>query len=1205
MSVPPAASRPTSPTTASARPIAAPSRNVTAVLGPTNTGKTHLALERMVGHETGLIGLPLRLLAREVYDRVVAKVGADQVALITGEEKIRPEGARFSVCTVEAMPHEPDVAFLAIDEVQLCADPERGHTFTDRLLHARGHAETLFLGAQTAAAAISELVPGANFISRPRLSSLSYAGQKKITRLPRRSAVVAFSANEVYAIAELMRRQHGGAAVVMGALSPRTRNAQVALYQSGDVDYLVATDAIGMGLNLDVDHVAFSALRKFDGERHRDLTPGELGQIAGRAGRHMNDGTFGVSGDARPFDAEMVERLENHEFDPLKTLQWRSRAIAFDSLDALRDSLRQMPNHPRLARARMADDVSALEALARDPEIADKATKPDTVRLLWDVCQVPDYRKISHQAHGELVSKLFHSLTEGARKIDEDWFARQVDQSAKTDGDIDTLATRLAHIRTWTFVSNRADWLKDPAHWQARTRAIEDSLSDALHEQLTQRFIDKKTSALMKGMRESEGLSASLDEAGGLHVENHYVGKLDGFMFTHDPGADAAGIHGKAARHAAAQALAPELAMRVRRVVAAKDDAFKLAHDGHVMWRDQRIARLQAGDDQLKPTIALLVDEHMSNAEREKVQARLDTWCADLIKERLRPLVELSQADDITGLGRGIAFQLKEAFGCLRRDTVTKDIKTLEQTERAQLRRHGVRFGAFNIFFPVLLKPAQVDLLMVLWALKHGGEHGLSLDAMPTPPRPGLTSFPIDPAVPEPFYRVAGYHVCGPRAVRVDILERLADLIRPLLAWRAKGEQAATAKPPAGSTGEGGFVVVPDMMSILGCSSEELGGVLKALGFRSETRARPKTMPAAEPAKPAAAGPSATQAKNAGAAGTDAAQTTADAGAQAAKAAGTSPAAGASDAATPASAQPLDKVTEAASAPAASGESDKSEAPSVTVEPEGTPSHLAEGAQTTSEPAPEVPQVRAATPIEAPAGAAPGAATEAATPSEPPSQSATGDAASALEAPAAHGAEGGTESGTKGSASVGASEPAEAAAPSPTAEGQADATAGATQDAAAPDMIEIWRPARRRYGNEQRGRRHGGRGHAHADAAGASDAGGRAGEGQRRGPGRQRPSGQGSQGSGSDGARGPGGRGGPGNREGGQRAAGGAQGRGPGGGKGGQKSRRPKHGQDRRDRTPVHAVAAPKKKAADADSPFAALGALKSELAKRSKEPSS
>ena len=836
-------------------------RNVTAVLGPTNTGKTHLAIERMLGHESGMIGLPLRLLAREVYDKISARIGADKVALITGEEKIKPERARYWVATVEAMPRDVDVDFLAIDEIQLAGDPERGHVFTDRLLHARGRAETLLLGAQTMRDAIQDLIPGANFISRPRLSRLTYAGEKKITRLPGRSAVVAFSANEVYAIAELIRRQRGGTAVVLGALSPRTRNAQVALYQSGDVDFLVATDAIGMGLNLDVDHVAFSAVRKFDGQNFRNLTANEIGQIAGRAGRHMNDGTFGVTGNCEPFDADLVERLETHTFDNVRVLQWRNRRLEFSSLDRLRDSLREMPNEQRLTRARMADDVIALETLANDREIAGYATTSAAVQRLWEVCQIPDYRKISSQNHAELIGTIYGYLMGPEGRVPEDWFAKQVAFADRTDGDIDTLANRIAHIRTWTFVSNRADWLKDPGHWQARTRAIEDALSDALHEQLTQRFVDRRTSALMKGLRDKEELNAEIGEDGAIRVENHYVGSLKGFRFSPET-QSGDGIHGKAARSAAAQVLSRELGMRARRVAAAKADAFKVNRSGRILWRDEEIAALEPAEDPLKPQINLLADEHLTGPDREKVQARLEAWRDEVIAERLKPLVDIAKAEDLTGLARGIAFRLTESFGMVKRELIADMMKHLDQEARAQLRKYGVRFGAFNIYFPTLLKPAPAELAVTLWALKHAPAHGLTLETLPELPRAGLTSAAVQTTAPEALYRAYGFHVCGPRAVRLDILERLADLIRPLLAYRASPENATA--PPKGSTGDGGFIVTPEMMSILGCSPDELSNVLKALGFRLDRKTVPKPVEparadAAQAAEPASGAPEAPQ----------------------------------------------------------------------------------------------------------------------------------------------------------------------------------------------------------------------------------------------------------------------------------------------------------------------------------------------------------
>ena len=831
------------------------SGNVTAVIGPTNTGKTHLAIERMLGHDSGLIGLPLRLLAREVYDRIVARIGPARVALITGEERIKPKNPSYYVCTVEAMPQDVDVDFLAIDEVQLAGDPERGHIFTDRILHARGNSETLLLGAASMRGIIEKLLPGTHFVTRPRLSKLTFGGQKKLSRLPRRTAIVTFSTEEVYSIAELIRRQRGGAAVVMGALSPRTRNAQVALYQSGDVDFLIATDAIGMGLNLDIDHVAFAGNRKFDGQRTRELSPGELSQIAGRAGRHMNDGTFGVTANVEPFEPSVIERLENHEFKPFKTVNWRNRSLDFSSIEALKESLKLPSDHSVLVRGRMVDDVQALENLSHMPEIRDRAMGPAGIKRLWEVCQVPDFRKISTSDHVELVANLFGFIMDDDPVIPEDWFASQVAFSDRTDGDIDTLANRIAHIRTWTFVSNKMDWLNDPQHWQEKTREIEDRLSDALHEKLTQRFVDKRTSVLMRRLRDEEELFAEIGVDGAVHVEKHLVGRLNGFVFT--PEDQGEGINKKAAQGAAARVLKDELLMRVRRVVAAKHDAFELSPRGRISWKGAEIAKLMPGDTPLKPNVHLFTDEHLSALDGDKVQARLDKWIEEEIAEKLAPLASLSDAEDVSGLAKGVAFQLVENFGILRREDVGRDIASLDQTARATLRKYGIRFGAFNIFIPILLKPAASDLLLILWALKHGGANNIDIDNMPAAPRGGLTSVATDPALPKEFYKISGFHSCGPRSVRIDMLERLADMIRPLVAWRKpaqmesgkkpddqKNSDGASAKtktdgPPEGATGDGGFIGTASMMSILGCSPDELGQVLKALGFRGEKKILP------------------------------------------------------------------------------------------------------------------------------------------------------------------------------------------------------------------------------------------------------------------------------------------------------------------------------------------------------------------------------
>ncbi len=820
---------------------------VTAVLGPTNTGKTHLAIERMLGHSSGIIGLPLRLLAREVYNKVAERVGEDAVALVTGEEKIKPPSPRYWVSTVEAMPRDLDVAFLAIDEVQLGADLERGHVFTDRILNRRGREETLVLGAQTVRPMVERLLPGAHVLTRPRLSQLSFAGEKKITRLPRRSAVVAFSAEEVYAIAELIRRQRGGAAVVMGALSPRTRNAQVALYQSGDVEYLVATDAIGMGLNLDVDHVAFASDRKFDGYQFRKLNPAELAQIAGRAGRATRNGTFGTTGRCPPFETELAQALESHSFEPIKVLQWRNTALDFSSVGALQASLAAPPKESGLTRAPIAEDILVLDHAARDDEIRALATTRAAVERLWDVCQVPDYRKIAPATHAELATTLYGFLMrEGSIPID--WFARQVELADHAEGDIDTLSNRIAHIRTWTFAANRPDWLADPEHWQGVTRAVEDKLSDALHERLTERFVDRRTSVLMRRLRENTVLETDIGKGGEVVVEGHAIGRLDGFMFT--PDASTAGSEAKALAGAAQKALAGEINARATRLAHAADGQFVLAADGIIRWLGQPVARLVAGEEALKPRLRIIADERLTGAPRDAVQARLDLWLKSHIERLLEPLFRLAAAEDITGIARGVAFQLTEALGVLDRAKVAEEVKGLEQPARATLRKHGVRFGAYHIYVPALLKPAPRVLATQLWALKHGGAETKGLEAIEQLAASGRTSIAADKETTKVLYRVAGYRVCGERAVRVDILERLSDLIRPALAWRA---DAPGTKPP-GAIGGFGFTVTVGMTSLAGCSGEDFASVLRSLGFRMEKRPKPVEPP---PSAPADAVPSA------------------------------------------------------------------------------------------------------------------------------------------------------------------------------------------------------------------------------------------------------------------------------------------------------------------------------------------------------------
>ncbi len=814
------------------RDLRARGAGVTAVLGPTNTGKTHLAIERMLAHSSGVIGLPLRLLAREVYNRAVERVGADAVALVTGEEKIKPPNPRYWVATVEAMPRDLDVAFLAVDEIQLASDFERGHVFTDRMLHRRGREETLVLGAATMRPIVERILPGASIVSRPRLSQLTFAGEKKLTRLPRRTAIVAFSAEEVYAIAELIRRQRGGAAVVLGALSPRTRNAQVALYEAGEVDYLVATDAVGMGLNLDVDHIAFASDRKFDGYQFRKLSPAELAQIAGRAGRATRDGTFGTTGRCPPFEIELAQALELHTFEPVKIVQWRNTDLDFSSIGALQATLAAAPTEPTMTRAPVAEDILVLDHASRDDDVRGMTRSGADVERLWEVCQVPDYRKIAPATHAELVVTLYgHLIREGT--IPTDWFAKQVAFADRTDGDIDTLSNRIAHIRTWTFAANRPDWLADPEHWQSVARAVEDKLSDALHERLSERFIDRRTSVLMRRLRENAQLEPEMSKTGEVVVEGHAIGRLDGFVFVAD--ASSGGSEAKALQNAAQKALAGEIATRATRLAAAPDEQFVLAADGTVRWTGAPVGKLVAGEEALRPRVRVIADEHLSGAPREAVEARLDAWVKSHIEKLLGPLFEISAAADISGIARGVAFQLVEALGVLDRQRVADEVKGLEQPERASLRKYGVRFGAYHIYLPPLLKPAPRALAAQLWALAHDGPQSKGLDDVLHLAAGGRTSIPVDREVDASLYRAAGYRVCGERAVRVDILERLADLIRPALVWR---EGASGQKPP-GAIGGGGFTVVNTMTSLTGASGEDFASILRSLGYRLERRPKP------------------------------------------------------------------------------------------------------------------------------------------------------------------------------------------------------------------------------------------------------------------------------------------------------------------------------------------------------------------------------
>jgi len=775
---------------------------VKAVLGPTNTGKTHLAITRLLAHASGIIGFPLRLLARENYDRMVAAKGARHVALITGEEKIVPPGARWFSCTVEAMPIDRACEFLAVDEIQLCADADRGHVFTDRLLHARGTVETMFLGAETIRPLLAHLVPEAEIEIRPRLSQLTFSGGAKLTRLPPRSAIVAFSAGEVYAIAEMIRRRRGGCAVVMGRLSPRTRNAQVALYQDGEVDFLVATDAIGMGLNMDVNHVAFAGLQKFDGHRPRRLAAPEIAQIAGRAGRGMRDGTFGTTATCPDLPMELVDAVEAHHFDPLESLAWRNSELDFSGIDALLASLTMPPPRPGLVRGNDAADLETLGALSRDPEIRGLAQGSKRVRLLWEACQVPDFRKITDDSHARLCARIFAHSARG-ETLPEDWLETQFAALGRPEGDIDTLMARLSGVRVWSFIAARPDWVRDAQAWQARAREVEEKLSDALHERLTARFVDRRAAHLMRRLEAAEAgadLLSAVTASGEVVVEGHTVGHIAGFTFHPDPLAAAA--EKRLVQRAARRALGQEMPRRVALLDDAPDASFVLRDDQTIAWDGTSVARLRPGSGLTKPLIDVIDSEFLDGPQRERVRLRLAAFLDRVIARDLAPLQRAIAAARHDAALRGTLHLLLEAGGVVPGATDS----SIAPAMRGRLKAIGVRAGRFALYIPDMLKPRAASLRALLWAVHN---------RLPTPalPAPGLVSLTIQDEAPDNFLPAMGWVPAGPVQLRLDIAERVA----AELAWLTRARPAAL---PAG------------LGPSLGLRAEALPPVLRALGLR-------------------------------------------------------------------------------------------------------------------------------------------------------------------------------------------------------------------------------------------------------------------------------------------------------------------------------------------------------------------------------------
>ena len=776
---------------------------LTAVLGPTNTGKTHLALERMLGYQTGMIGFPLRLLARENYDKIVSQKGRKLVALITGEEKIIPANARYFMCTVESMPNDKVVDFLAIDEIQLAADYERGYIFTEKLLWARGTKETMFLGALTIKPLLQKIIPEADFIVRPRLSKLTYSGVKKITRLPKRSAIVAFSAQDVYVLAELVRQQKGGAAVVLGALSPRTRNAQVELYQNGEVDYLIATDAIGMGLNMNINHIAFAENSKFDGRIPRRLTAQELAQIAGRAGRYMNDGTFGATGDCPSFEDETIIAIEEHLFDPLRSMFWRNKDLSFNNLRALRKSLEVPAPHSFLLRKRDGGDHHTLINLARNIEITSRVNSGHDVRVLWDVCQIPDFRKTLTESHSRLLTDIFCHLLDGEGYLPPDWINSQMTRFDRTDGDIDTLSGRIAHIRTWTYITNRSNWILDPIHWREKARLIEDKLSDALHEKLTQRFVDRRAAILVQKMRDSEELLSGVSLDGEVTVEGYKVGHLTGLNFIADISNDK---NSKPVLTAVRKTLPIELTRRVQMIQSENDECFAIDNMGHMFWRDCKIGALGKGISPLKPIIILTISELVTNEQRDVLTKRLNVWFSRYISEAIPSLLNL-QTTKIKGPALGILYQITEGLGNASRNSLNSLIKGLNDQDKLDLARLGLRFGIHTVFIPDLLKPRPIKLLAILWRIFNEDKDLLK------PPIPGRVSIPRDARIHDNLYRAVGFVQLGTQMIRLDIVERLAAMLRK-----------------AGKSGE--FLLNSEMRSLVGLNYTDLAAAIQYLGYK-------------------------------------------------------------------------------------------------------------------------------------------------------------------------------------------------------------------------------------------------------------------------------------------------------------------------------------------------------------------------------------
>jgi len=780
-------------------------KRITAVLGPTNTGKTHLAVETMMEYESGIIGFPLRLLAREIFDKCVNKIGAEKVALITGEEKIIPKFPKYYICTVESMPQDMMVDFIAVDEIQMCVDHERGHIFTDRLLHARGDKLTMFLGSHTMKSLISSLVDGVEFVNKERYSNLTYSGYKKISRLNPKTALIAFSIDEIYAIAELVRRQKGGAAIIMGSLSPKTRNSQVELYQSGDANFLVATDAIGMGINMDINNVSFSSLIKFDGKKNRKLNLSEISQIAGRAGRHINDGTFGVTGECKQLSFDEVEKLEKHELQKIDVLYWRNSEINFDSLDNLLSSLEKNTNNKFLKRINDCEDEKVLKFLIKNNNNLKNKLSKDFVKTLWECCQIPDFSKKAYGNHIEVVKKVFEFLTSNSGKVTNEYMKKQLEYLDRYDGNIDTLANRISNVRTWSYVANKKNWANNSDYWVERTKYIEDKLSDKLHEELTKSFVDKRISILSRTLKQDVALATEIKNENEVIIDEQYIGRLSGLKLDLDLKSESLKTDIKSLKKAARQAIAPELMRRVNRII--RSEVLRLDNDHKIYWMDSPIAYISKGTNYLNPKLRLIVDEAIDPETKEKLKINLEKKLRTLISSELSDLVNLIKSKFKNNYARALCYQLFEKNGVMKRKTVNEMIKNISKDDRSNLRKAGVKIGRYHIFLPRMLKPSAVNLRVKLWKLYYPEDKKYII------PKSGLNFLKNETIENNKFLLICGFENFNKFYIRVDILERLFLKIIENIK-------------------DGVFKIDSNMINLIGCSKENFYKLLELMEYK-------------------------------------------------------------------------------------------------------------------------------------------------------------------------------------------------------------------------------------------------------------------------------------------------------------------------------------------------------------------------------------